>query len=371
MPVQKKAPRRVIRAGRYCSLILYYVVALAGFSGAAARAQEAWPAWYGWAPIAAEAAGLDEARVAAAMRFGRERGGSGILIRGGHKGAGWGDPTRLYDLRSTTKSFGTILLGLAVQDGLVGYETPVIQYLPELGARPAANLITGWLPSITVGHLVTHTAGFAKSGGSEPLLFPPGTGWFYSDGGPNWLADLLTVRYGLDLGEVLRARVLAPMGIAAEQVAWRRNRYRDRQLRGLERRDFGSAIWTSVDTLSRLGLMLQRGGRWDAYQILDPGFVARATAHEPWLAAVACVDPAKCPEVPPTHSYGSLFWTNNDAHVPGLPPDAYWAAGQHTSFLLVIPSLDIVAARAGWPAARGWPPGERDLFYAMIAGAVR
>ena len=39
-------------------------------------------------------------------------------------------------------------------------------------------------------HLATQTAGFEKPGGYTKLIFEPGTKWFYSDGGPNWLAEL-------------------------------------------------------------------------------------------------------------------------------------------------------------------------------------
>ena len=204
---------------------------------------------------------MDPTRTADAIRYGASRGGSGILVRGGRRVGSWGDHAAKYDLKSTTKSFGSILLGLAIRDGLVTIDTKVRPILPELGVSPPGNAATSWLPLITVRHLATHTAGFAKKGGFEPLQFEPGTAWFYSDGGPNWLADLLTVRYGGDLRTVFRARVLTPMGIGPDQLVWRRNHYRPPTLRGIERREFGSGIWTSVDVMARLGLMLLRDGR--------------------------------------------------------------------------------------------------------------
>ena len=70
---------------------------------------------------------------------------------------------------------------------------------------------------------------------------------------------------------------------------------------------------------------------------------------------------------PRTKQYAYLFFTNADGHIPDAPRDAYWAAGQGTSFILVIPSLDIVAARAG----PEWAVGEAEHYVGLVANAVR
>jgi hypothetical protein len=45
--------------------------------------------------------------------------------------------------------------------------------------------------------------------------------------------------------------------------------------------------------------------------------------------------------------YGLLWWNNNDGTLAAVPRDAFWSWGLYDSLILVIPSLDIVAARAG------------------------
>jgi hypothetical protein len=45
--------------------------------------------------------------------------------------------------------------------------------------------------------------------------------------------------------------------------------------------------------------------------------------------------------------YGLLWWNNGDGEIPDFPQDAFWAWGLYDSIILVIPSLDIVVARAG------------------------
>ena len=45
--------------------------------------------------------------------------------------------------------------------------------------------------------------------------------------------------------------------------------------------------------------------------------------------------------------YGLLWWNNNDGKIDGVPRDAFWSWGLKESFIIVIPSLDLVAVRAG------------------------
>ena len=45
--------------------------------------------------------------------------------------------------------------------------------------------------------------------------------------------------------------------------------------------------------------------------------------------------------------YGLLWWNNADGRMAKVPRDAYWSWGLYDSLIIVIPSLDIVAVRAG------------------------
>ena len=133
-------------------------------------------------------------------------------------GAGVGDPKQQYDLKSTTKSFGATALAVALKDNKIKLEDNAQKYHPTFGVPPESNRETGWLDDITILHLATQTAGFEKPGGYEKLLFEPGTQWYYSDGGPNWLAECLTLIYRQDLQEFMFERVFTPIGITKEDL---------------------------------------------------------------------------------------------------------------------------------------------------------
>lgn len=189
-----------------------------------------------WPQAIAAEVGLDETKLAQAREYALTGGGSGCILRHGKQVLTWGDPKQLYDLKSSTKSFGATVLGLALMDGKVKLDDPAKEFCADLGVPPDTNAQTGWLDKITLRMLATQTAGFEKPGGFGKLLFEPGTRWHYSDGGPNWLADCLTLVYRRDLNELVFERVFGPTGIGRDDLRWRNNSYRPRQLDGIPRR---------------------------------------------------------------------------------------------------------------------------------------
>jgi CubicO group peptidase (beta-lactamase class C family) len=190
--------------------------------------------------------GLDESKLLSAQEYARRGEGSGYIVRHGRLVMSWGDPRQRYDLKSSTKSFGSIALGLALQDGKVRLEDKAARHHPALGTPPASNTDTGWLDEITILHLASQTAGFEKPGGYTPLLFEPGTQWDYSDSGPNWLAECLTLAYRRDLDELMFERFFAPLGITRADLTWRTNAYRPPTIDGIARREFGAGIHANV-----------------------------------------------------------------------------------------------------------------------------
>jgi CubicO group peptidase (beta-lactamase class C family) len=315
-------------------------------------------------PVATPAeVGLNAARLDEARDYALSAGGSGLVVRHGKAVLRWGDQRQRYDIKSATKSFGATMLGVAIKDGKVALDTPARRCHPTVGVPPASNTETGWLERITVRHLATQTAGFEKPGGYGRLLFEPGTHWFYSDAGPNWLAECLTLTYRRDLADVMFERVFTPLGIGRDDLQWRNNQYRDHQIEGIPRREFGAGIHANVEALSRLGHLYLRNGRWKDEQILPAGFVHLATRP---IDAVAGL-----PEWPSdTHGnasahYGLLWWNNADGALKNVSRDAYWAWGLYDSLIIVVPALDLVVVRGG-ANGRQWPRDKDADHYAVL-----
>ncbi len=325
-----------------------------------------------WTTATPAEAGLEERPLIEARDYALTGGGSGYLIRGGRLVLSWGDPAKRYDLKSTTKSFGATALGVAIKDGKIRLEDKARQHHPTLGTPPEENAGTGWLDEVTVLHLASQTAGFEKPGGYTKQLFRPGTMWDYSDSGPNWLAECVTLAYGRDVDELMFERIFTPIGIRRDDLAWRKNAYRPDLIDGIKRREFGSGISANVDAMARFGLLWLRGGEWNGTRLLPREFIDQARTTVPGVPGLKVRVPKDYGQA--SNHYGLLWWNNADETIEGLPLDTYWTWGLHDSLIVVMPTLDIVVARAGqsWKREKDGDPYDvlKPFLLPIVAAAT-
>lgn len=315
--------------------------------------------------------GMDAEKLAQAREYALTGGGAGVVTRHGRLVLSWGDVSQRFDLKSTTKSIGVTALGLAIADGKLKLTDKVVSRHPSFGVPPESNRKTDWLDRITIHHLATQTAGFEKPGGYTKLIFEPGTKWAYSDGGPNWLAECVTLAYRRDVNELLFERVFTPLGISRSDLRWRNNSYRSKEIDGLARREFGSGISASVDAMARVGYLYLREGHWNGKQLIPRDFVKAASRPVKSVVGLPEVDAKRFGNA--SDHYGLLWWNNADGTLKGVPRDAYWSWGLYESLIVVIPSLDIVVARAGRSWKRNWS-GHYDVlepFFEPIVSSVK
>jgi CubicO group peptidase (beta-lactamase class C family) len=142
-----------IKARRHLALAAFLLGTHALVAG------EAWPD-RAWPQVAAHEVGLDEAKLALARGYALTAGGAGCITRNGKLVLAWGDRRQRFDLKSSTKSFGSIALGLAIGDGKLTLNDQARRFHPSLGVPPETNAASGWLDEITILHLASLRAGF-------------------------------------------------------------------------------------------------------------------------------------------------------------------------------------------------------------------
>ena len=157
-----------------------------------------------------------------------------MVVRHGHVIAeGWWAPhtperTRL--LYSLSKSFTSTALGLALEEGRVGLDDPVVSFFPEFDAEitdPRSR-------SVTVRHVASMASGHNREMREEALAGDPqepvrgfllvapdeepGTVFAYSQPCTYTVAAIIQRATGMRLSEYLRPRLFDPLGIG--EVGW-------------------------------------------------------------------------------------------------------------------------------------------------------
>lgn len=158
--------------------------------------------------------------------------GDRVLFKGGFGLAdmSWEIPNSAstkFQIGSVTKQFTAALILQLVEAGKLELDDPVTKILPDYPAAQGDR--------ITIDHLLTHTAGIPSYTGFPdfmtftrnqyavdslvamfsglPLEFDPGTSWSYSNSGYYLLGAIIEEIEGRPYDEVLRDRILEPLGL--------------------------------------------------------------------------------------------------------------------------------------------------------------
>ena len=127
----------------------------------------------------------------------------------------------------------------------------------------------------------------------------------------------------------------------------------------------GSGISASINAMGKVGLMLLDGGRG----LISSDYIHNAGTPKSDIAALPQTGETVHPGA--NKHYGYLFWNNGNGAMADVPNDAFWSWGLGDSFILVVPSLKLVAARAGNAWESGWGKlSALQPFFAAACAAV-
>jgi CubicO group peptidase (beta-lactamase class C family) len=255
------------------------------------------------------------------------------------------------NVASVTKSVMSILVGVALDEGVLGsVDQTLSELLPEYVAIMAPDVA-----GVTLEQVLTMTAGLPEdprapatsphyltedwvaailSGGLEQ---PPGEGFAYASAGSHLLSAILVEATGRSVLDYARDKLFNPLGIstdpAAEPLAVEEN---------LPVYEAASFAWPvdpqgthlgdaflkiSAPDMAKIGQLMLAGGRWDEKQIVPAQWVTESTrAHASTGGYGVGGD-----------DYGYHWWvTTADGH------NAFAAAGFGGQLIEVVPDLDLV-----------------------------
>ena len=284
---------------------------------------------------------------------------TGLIIYKGYIVAEWGQPHRADMTNSVTKSFLSIMVGLAVDQGLIRhvYDT-VSQYLPPIELYNPLNTESAQLiypfetphnRKLTWDVMLRQTSDWegtlwgkpdwADRPGNKPDEWvgrtrnAPGSAWKYNDVRVNALALAATCVWRKPLPQILKTYIMDPIGASS---TWRWNGYRNAWivLDGQPVQSvsggghWGGGMFIDAFDMARFGVLTLHRGVWAGHQLISEQWVKQSltpTSANP--------------------SYGYMNWFLNTDHklLPGAPSDAFVHIGNGTNFIYVDPSHDLVA----------------------------
>jgi len=243
-----------------------------------------------WTTSTPEAEGLDGAKLEAAVAAAQERGhalhaflvvrhGKLVLERYGTLHGRQLTPADPHPLYSVTKTFTSMLVGLAIAEGkIASVQARVAPFL----AGPELRQATAGKEDLVLEDLLTMQSGIAYAEGHDealfqapsvaaaywtrPMVWEAGVRFNYSSGDSQLLAEVLRRATGRTPLEYAQARIFGPLGIGA--VSWEADRS------GTHLGGRGLAL--RPRDLARFGWMLLSGGRWKGAQVVPADWIAAA-----------------------------------------------------------------------------------------------
>ena len=257
-----------------------------------------------------------------------------MILRHGHVVAeAWWAPyssEHRQQLYSLSKSFTGTAIGLAVAEGHLSVEDPVIKFFPEL----LPDTISDNLAALKVKHLLSMSVGHAKDSIlileasapgvlwektflSLPVVFAPGSQFMYNSGASYMLSSIVKRVTGKTAHEYLKPRLYQPLEING--ATWTEN---------FEGINMGAShLRMRTEDIAKFGQLYLQKGNWNGKQIIPETWVKAASSKQ--------IDNGKN-DSSWGYGYGYQFWLN--------PPGGFRADGAFGQFSMVFPELDTVVA---------------------------
>jgi len=286
------------------------------------------------------------------------RGRGELLYEGYYNGYSAGDAVHVY---SVTKSVFSILLGIAIDEGLIdSVRRKVLDFFPDYAVLPGEETIR----DVTVENLLTMTAPYkyetepyeAFFSSPDPIRYaldllggdrPIGAFNYSAVGGTHVLSGVLAAATGRSIREYAVEKLFSPLGIDVPRDIVLRTEeehlaaMRDKGLRGwaVDPQGLSAASWglflTPTD-MARIGQLYLNGGAWDGRRVVSERWIRESTREH-----------SRCLEWG-NMAYGYLWW---------LPPGGYAALGDGGNAIYVNPKNGLVVSVAAL-----LEPGAKDAL---------
>jgi CubicO group peptidase (beta-lactamase class C family) len=257
-----------------------------------------------------------------------------MIVRHGHVVAeGWWSPyaaSEPHVLFSLSKSFTSTAVGLAISEGKMSLDDPVLKFFPgEAPAYPSKNLRSMRVRDLlrmATGHNADEIKDFPFDGKEDlvrvflelPVPDVPGTHFVYNTAATYMLSAIVQKVTGQTVKEYLGPRLFDPLGMGNPR--W------DESSQGISLGGFGLNIRT--EDIACFGQLYLQKGQWKGKQIVPSDWVQAATSLQ--------IANGSDPTSDWNQGYGFQFWRCRHGFFRG--------DGAFGQFCIVMPEFDTVVA---------------------------
>lgn len=321
----------------------------------------------GWEVASLDAVGMDEARLTTMMnhvRSGFFEGIDSVVIARNNRlvlyeqlrqevgefddWIGNTDPRR-HVLHSTSKSFTSALIGIAIDQGAIA-STDVLFYdmfnygaydnwdprKAEMTLEDALTMRLGlewdeWSlpytdPNNDLVYLQNNNVSWVKALLDLPMTSDPGTVFTYNTAATIAIGQALQNATGIQMADFANEHLFYPMDITTAE--W------GRIPTGLP--NGGSGLFLRPRDMAKFGQLFIDDGAWQGQQLISPEWIADSVARRVNLSSWATYSEA----------YGFQWWLDDFRH-QGQTVAAYVTSGYGGQYIFALPDLDLVVAFTG------------------------
>jgi CubicO group peptidase (beta-lactamase class C family) len=236
------------------------------------------------------------------------------------------DARTRHELYSLSKSFTSTAVGLAIAEGKLSIDDPVLKFFPEdAPPEPSSNL-----KAMRVHDLLRMSTGhqtepsffrskdpWVKTFLAQPVPNKPGTHFLYNTAGTYMQSAIVQKATGQTVLDYLLPRLFVPLGI---EPTW------GSSPQGISLGGYGLSIKT--EDIARFGQLYLQKGRWEERQLIPAAWVEAASARQ--------TSNGSNPQSDWDQGYGYQFWRCRHG--------AYRGDGAFGQFCIVMPEQDAVVA---------------------------
>lgn len=275
----------------------------------------------------------------------------------------------INDIRSAGKSFTSLLLGVALKEGLVqNLEQDVYSFFSK-EKYPSMN---EEYKKVKIKHLLDMSSGLDADSddGSSPgharhwvyndewvkdllevkLINEPGKKWVYADINAALIGAIIEETSGMSLRDFAQEKVFGPLEI--KRVFWHTNDANQTVAAG--------TLFLSTLDFAKLGVLVTNEGKWAGEQIVQAAYIEKLLERKvfdlsDWWSIA--------------DTYGMLWYKNQETY-NGKKIDFLWASGNGGNHLVVIPEKKMVIALTSTAYGSRYGQGRSRAILNKLLGAL-